>query len=117
MYFITALLTLVAYSCINYTYSNLQKLFSKDTFQDKIICNETSNNIVEVSPKVENYKLAKLNTTWQIEIPCINLVAPIKEGTTQEVLLTSVGHFENTNIFEGNVGLAAHNRRISYKLF
>lgn len=47
---------------------------------------------------------------WQIEIPKIDLVAPISEGTSQEVMLEFVGHFENTSEWEGNVGLAAHNR-------
>ncbi len=47
---------------------------------------------------------------WQVEIPKINLVAPISEGTSQEVMMEYVGHFENTSKWEGNVGLAAHNR-------
>ena len=47
---------------------------------------------------------------WQIEIPKINLVAPISEGTSQEVMLEFVGHFKDTSKWEGNVGLAAHNR-------
>lgn len=47
---------------------------------------------------------------WQIEIPKVKLVAPISEGTSQEVMLEYVGHFENTSIWNGNVGLAAHNR-------
>ena len=47
---------------------------------------------------------------WQIEIPKISLIAPIEEGTSQEVMLEYVGHFENTQILEGNIGLAAHNR-------
>lgn len=54
---------------------------------------------------------------WQIEIPKIDLVAPIAEGTSQEVMLDYVGHFENTSFWKGNIGLAAHNRRISNKLF
>ena len=47
---------------------------------------------------------------WQIEIPKIDLVAPISEGTSQEVMLEFVGHIENTSKWKGNVGLAAHNR-------
>lgn len=47
---------------------------------------------------------------WQVELPKINLVAPVSEGTSQEVMLEYVGHFENTSKWEGNVGLAAHNR-------
>lgn len=54
---------------------------------------------------------------WQLEIPNINLVAPIAEGTTQEVMKEYVGHFEETSLWNGNIGLAAHNRRISNKLF
>ena len=54
---------------------------------------------------------------WKIEIPKINLIAPIAENTTQEVMKEYVGHFENTASWKGNIGLAAHNRRISNKLF
>ena len=54
---------------------------------------------------------------WQIEIPSIKLKAPISEGTSQDVMLEFVGHFENTNLWSGNIGLAADNRRISNKLF
>lgn len=45
-----------------------------------------------------------------MEIPKIDLVAPIAEGTSQEVMEKYVGHFENTELIYGNVGLAAHNR-------
>lgn len=70
----------------------------------------------EIKPK--EYKETKdAEKIWQIEIPKIDLIAPIAEGTTQEVMNKYVGHFENTDIFEGNVGLAAHNRRISSQLF
>ena len=47
---------------------------------------------------------------WQIKIPKIKLEAPIAEGTTVEVMNKFVGHFEETNLWNGNVGLAAHNR-------
>ena len=47
---------------------------------------------------------------WQVEIPKIELIAPIAEGTSQDVMLECVGHFENTSTWDGNIGLAAHNR-------
>ena len=50
---------------------------------------------------------------WQIEIPKINLIAPIAQDTTQEVMEKYVGHFTKTAFWKGNIGLAAHNRRIS----
>lgn len=54
---------------------------------------------------------------WSIEIPTINLKADIAEGTTEAVMNKYVGHFEGTEFWSGNVGLAAHNRRLSSKLF
>lgn len=50
---------------------------------------------------------------WQIEIPKIDLIAPIAQDTTQEVMEKYVGHFTKTAFWKGNIGLAAHNRRLS----
>ena len=50
---------------------------------------------------------------WKIEIPKINLEATIAEGTSEEIMNKYIGHFEDTEKWNGNVGLAAHNRRIS----
>lgn len=55
--------------------------------------------------------------TWKIEIPKINLVATIEEGTTEQTMNKYVGHFESTEKWDGNVGLAAHNRRVPCQLF
>lgn len=52
----------------------------------------------------------KQNSNWLIKIPIINLYAEISEGTSSEVMNKYVGHFEETKIEYGNVGLAAHNR-------
>lgn len=68
-------------------------------------------NIVEDS--LEKQKIGD----WYIKIPAINLVANIKEGTSQEVMELYVGHFEETSKFVGNVGLAAHNRGYTYNYF
>ena len=52
----------------------------------------------------------KESTDWKIEIPKINLVANIAEGTEENTLNKYVGHFEETVKTLGNIGLAAHNR-------
>ena len=44
-----------------------------------------------------------------IIIPILDLKAPIREGTTNGILKYSVGHFEQTNLWNGNVALASHN--------
>lgn len=53
----------------------------------------------------------------RIRIDKINLEAPIKEGSDQEVLKSYVGHIEDTAIYDGNVCLAAHNRGNEYSYF
>lgn len=35
--------------------------------------------------------------------------APIKEGTELSTLSSAIGHFTNTSLYAGNVGLASHN--------
>lgn len=45
-----------------------------------------------------------------LTIPDISLEnAPIKESTELSTLATAIGHFTNTSIYNGNVGLASHN--------
>ena len=54
---------------------------------------------------------------WYIEIPIISLQAPIAEGTSLDILSKKVGHFEETAIELGNIGLAAHNRGYEFSFF
>ena len=54
---------------------------------------------------------------WYIEIPKINLKAPIAEGTDADTLNTRIGHFSETDLITGNVGLAGHNRGYEYNYF
>ena len=86
-----------------------------------------SKNILEVNVQVESSNI-KINPEedekkdtiedvkeetkedWYLEIPCINLRTDIKEGTTKEIMDNYIGHFEETKIEDGNIGLAAHNR-------
>ena len=57
-----------------------------------------------------NESIVSKESVWELEIPKIDLNAEISEGTTEEVMNEYIGHFENTNTWNGNVGLAAHNR-------
>lgn len=81
------------------------------------ICNnkiELGNQILDIQAKDKNVidntsKNAKENI-WKLEIPKIGLVANIAEGTSGEILNVYIGHFEETQKKDGNIGLAAHNR-------
>ena len=73
---------------------------------------KTPNSTVAISEQYQNN--IDTQKIWQIEIPKINLVAPIAEGTSANIMNEYVGHFEETPKNKGNIGLAAHNR--GYKI-
>ena len=45
-----------------------------------------------------------------LTIEKIGLNATVKEGTSEKILLNYIGHIEETSTYDGNVGLASHNR-------
>ena len=76
---------------------------------------KTPNNTVAISERYKNN--IDTQKIWQIEIPKINLVAPIAEGTSANIMNEYVGHFEETPKNKGNIGLAAHNRGYKVNYF
>lgn len=79
---------------------------------------ENAKSTSTLEPKINKKKLktqreviqVNKNNNWRIQIPKIGLNAHIEEGTTSNILLKAVGHFEYTSTWNGNVCLAAHNR-------
>ena len=74
----------------------------------------------------ENFISIKYEKEEQIEdedilgiltIEKIDLKAPVKEGSTQDILKEYIGHMPETSKYDGNVGLAAHNRGTEYSYF
>jgi LPXTG-site transpeptidase (sortase) family protein len=84
----------------NYNFSDMYSLenFGYDQNINDIGVLENSNDEVYI------------NYDWQLSIPQINLIAPIEEGTEEDILNRAIGHFSHTSILEGNVGICAHNR-------
>ncbi len=66
----------------------------------------TSSGYTEVTDDLY-YSNGSLGT---LEIPAINLKVGIFEGTDAATLKLGAGHFTDSSIWDGNVGLAAHNR-------
>lgn len=77
---------------------------------------DIGNNIEEKEVQ-QNYLEENDNSLWQIRIPKIELSANIAEGTTDIILNKYVGHFEESQIDNGNVCLAAHNRGYDVNYF
>lgn len=96
------------YSSISLTTISKNSLNSSMVYSQKIpIESKTQRQIVQ----------ANLANQWRIQIPKLNLDAHIEEGTNPEVLLRAVGHFEDTNQWNGNVCLAGHNRGYQCNFF
>lgn len=52
-----------------------------------------------------------------LTIEKIGLKASVKEGSNKNVLENYIGHIENTATYDGNIGLAGHNRGNKYSYF
>lgn len=121
---ITLIITIVIFLLFNFIYETVITTESIATFEETVSNiqieeeKETKENIAVETPKEKVYKNEKdTKISWSLEIPIIDLKAEIAEGTTEDVMNKYIGHFQNTSKWEGNIGLAAHNRRISSKLF
>ena len=71
---------------------------------------DTNEKIAENKEETNEENKNDSKGNWIIEIPEINLIAEISEGTTKDIMDKFVGHFEETKTEYGNIGLAAHNR-------
>lgn len=91
-----------------------------DIYDENTRVEDIENNN-EIEEREENaqpeYTFLDKDNKWRIKIPRINIDAPIKNGTTQEILASAVGHFENTTKWDGNVVLAGHNRGYNCNFF
>jgi LPXTG-site transpeptidase (sortase) family protein len=72
--------------------------------------NENQEEYTQENISQEESKKDEEDLLGTLIINKINLIAPIKEGSDEEVLSNYVGHIEETSNYNGNVGLAAHNR-------
>ena len=109
---VSLFISIVIFSFIQLFFSNYknfsQKSYLKAGFNvENQIQNKVSNSLNNQTNSQESQQEIE---EWYIEIPIINLKANIKEGTEKETLDDYVGHFEETQKENGNIGLGAHNR-------
>lgn len=114
---ISFIISILIYIFFNQIFFKNQNKFFENSLEKIIPDNieielKTPNSTVAISEQYQNN--IDTQKIWQIEIPKINLVAPIAEGTSTNIMNEYVGHFEETPKNKGNIGLAAHNR--GYKI-
>lgn len=116
---ISFLITLIIFLIFNYLFFSIPKIsenkigeiISHLEFEQK-----KEKNVKEKTASMDQNDTQDLGN-WYILIPSINVKAPIGNGTSIEVLNTKIGHFDETAIEYGNIGLAAHNRGYQYNFF
>ncbi len=80
---------------------------NKQKQKDDIVIEDIVN---DPNKNMEQEEIIDNSIIGTLTIPKINLVdAKICESVELETLSHSIGHFESTNIYNGNVGLASHN--------
>lgn len=80
---------------------------------------KTDENYIGVvyEKKEEIEEITDKNILGILKIEKIGLNAPVKEGSTEEILMEYIGHMPETAKYEGNIGLAAHNRGAKFSYF
>lgn len=71
---------------------------------------QTKDNQTEQVKNIENKEQIKENDIIGVlKIDKINVEAPVKEGTSQSIMRTAVGHFPESDYWNGNISFASHN--------
>lgn len=85
--------------------------------QEKQNTSEQLDNTEDVEKEVTEDDGFEEDLIGSLKIEKINLNGTVKEGSTNEILRDYIGHIEETAKYDGNVGLAAHNRGNKYSYF
>lgn len=85
--------------------------------QEKQNTSEQLGNTEDVEQEVTEDDGFEEDLIGSLKIEKINLNGTVKEGSTNEILKDYIGHIEETAKYDGNVGLAAHNRGNKYSYF
>ena len=94
---VSLIISVIIFFTGNFIFENYENFTKKSSLKTGFLVNteETKNTNEDVEIK-----------DWYIEIPKINLKAPIEEGTSSKTLESYVGHFSDTSKKEGTIGLA-----------
>ena len=112
------LVALIFFSSIIYFVFKDVKIIREQREENNIKLREESEELIENKEEFIEKKQSQEEFEFGfIQIDKIGLYAEVKEGSSEEVLENYVGHIEETAEFDGNVGLAAHNRGANVNYF
>lgn len=120
---VAVLISIICLCSVFYIEYNIYKIVSIKKQSENLL--ENAYYIVEQQKK-QNVNSVDISNDVDIHngdviglilIPKINIEAPIREGTSQKVMENSVGHFVESDYWDGNVSLASHNSGTSAHYF
>lgn len=120
---VAVLISIICLCSVVYIEHNVYKIVSIKKQSENLLENayyiveqqkEQNVNSVDISNDVD---IHDGDVIGLILIPKINIEAPIREGTSQKVMENSVGHFVESDYWDGNVSLASHNSGTSAHYF
>lgn len=120
---VAVLISIICLCSVFYIEHNIYKIVSIKKQSENLLENayyiveqqkEQNVNSVDISNDVD---IHNGDVIGLILIPKINIEAPIREGTSQKVMENSVGHFVESDYWDGNVSLASHNSGTSAHYF
>lgn len=106
-------IVLILIGAIGFLFSYDKKVIE----QEKQNTSEQLDNTEDVEQEVTEDDGFEEDLIGSLKIEKINLNGTVKEGSTNEILRDYIGHIEETAKYDGNVGLAAHNRGNKYSYF
>lgn len=102
-----------AYTIIETSNENIA---NNEMIEGKFI-KELKNTYITANEEITKNIIIEDGIIGILKIPKLNIEAPIKDGTTQEIMKTSIGHFKESNYWDGNVSFASHNGGINTHYF
>lgn len=102
-----------AYTIIETSNENIA---NNEMIEGKFI-KELKNTYITANEEITKNIIIEDGIIGILKIPKLNIEAPIKDGTTQEIMKTSIGHFKESNYWNGNVSFASHNGGINAHYF
>ena len=92
--------------------SELESTLVEETVEEV----KTDENYINIKYEREE-KIEDESVLGILTIDKIGLKGTVKEGSTEETLKEYIGHMIETAKYDGNIGLAAHNRSNKYSYF
>lgn len=105
------IMSFIAFATL-YCYKRLKNANESQQILNKIyqlVQNTNTTPISEENTIKKEDILLEDETIGILCIPKLNVQAPIKDGTSQEIMKTAIGHFTESDYWNGNVSFASHN--------